>query len=111
MFQWWISRYSKRGRAISLYKRGLAKARRHDHHGAIVDYTTTIAMADSPIDVRAMALYNRALMYFASDDAKQGVADLNAVLAMKEMLINVKSMARQKLARLAAQPRRRTRQP
>lgn len=105
MLDWLTGRFSTRGRALRMYKRGMTKARRKNHEGAIVDYTTTIDMSETPIDVRAMALYNRALMYVASGDETKGVADLDAVLAMQEMMINVKTMARQKLARIAALPK------
>ena len=100
VFDWLINRISKRGRAMSLYKRGMAKAKKRDYPGAIHDYTTTIGMAETPADLRAMLLYNRALVYVAAGDDQKGADDLDAVLAMNEALVNVKTMARQKLARM-----------
>ncbi len=45
--------------AMSLYKRGMAKAKKHDHEGAIANYSAAIDMSDAPPDVKAMALYVR----------------------------------------------------
>lgn len=102
IFTWLFGRFSPRGRALSFYNSGLAKAKRHDHQGAIVAYTKAIGMPDIPADVRAMALFNRALVHVADGDEDKGVVDLDAVLAMNAALmnINVRTMARQKLARI-----------
>ena len=100
IFHWFTRYFSSHGKAMSLYKRGMAKAKKHDHEGAIEDYTTMIGMAGTPADLLAMVLYNRALVYVAAGDDQKGAADLDAVLAMDESLANVKTMARQKLARM-----------
>ena len=100
IFQWFTRYFSSHGKAMSLYKRGMAKAKKHDHEGALEDYTTMIGMPDTPADLLAMVLYNRALVYVAAGDDQKGAADLDAVLAMNESLVNVKTMARQKLARM-----------
>ena len=100
IFHWLTSCFSGRGKAVSLYKRGMAKAKKHDHQGALEDYTTTIGMPGLPADLLAMVRYNRALVYVAAGDEPKGAADLDAVLAMNEALVNVKTMARQKLARM-----------
>ena len=86
--------------AMSFYKRGITKARKHDHQGAIEDYTTSIDMIETPDDLRAMALYNRALVHRANGDNQSGIDDLETVLAMDEAPINVATMARIKLARI-----------
>lgn len=85
---------------MSLYKRGMAKAKRNDHQDALEDYTTAIRIPGTPADLLAMVLYNRALVYVAAGDEPKGAADLDAVLAMNEALVNVKTMARQKLTRM-----------
>lgn len=100
IFHWLKSCFSDRGKAVSLYRRGMAKAKKHDHQGALEDYTTTIGMPGTPADLLAMVLYNRALVYVAVGDEPKGAADLDAVLAMNEALVNVRTMARQKLARM-----------
>ncbi len=100
IFHWLTNCFSDRGTAMSLYKRGMAKAKRHDHEGALEDYTTMIGMPGTPADLLAMVLYNRALVYVAAGDDQKGAADLDTVLAMDESLMNVKTMARQKLARM-----------
>jgi dihydroxyacid dehydratase/phosphogluconate dehydratase len=78
----------------------MAKAKRHDHQGAIGDYTTTLGIPGTPADLLAMVLYNRALVYVAAGEAQKGTDDLDAVLAMDEEVVNVKTMARRKLARM-----------
>ena len=100
IFHWLTRCFSVRGKAVSLYKRGMAKAKRNDHQGALEHYTTAIGMPGTPADLLAMVLYNRALVYVAAGDEPKGAADLDAVLAMDESLVNVKTMARQKLARM-----------
>ena len=99
IFRWLTSCFSGRGKAVSLYKRGMAKAKIHDHQGAIDDYSTTIGLPDTPANVKAMVLYNRALVYVATGDYRKGVDDLDAVLAMDEAPVNVKTRASQKLAK------------
>ncbi|MBC8875805.1 MAG: hypothetical protein H8E44_40790 [Planctomycetes bacterium] len=99
-FAWLKSRSSDRGKGMWLYKQGMAKAKKHDHQGAIDDYTATIDMEDIPPDVKAMALYNRAVVHAATGSNPKAVDDLNVVLAMAEPLDNVKTAARQKLKRM-----------
>ena len=100
VFQWLKDRFSRRVTAISLYKRGMVRARKHDHVGAIDDYTASIGMPETPADLKAMVLFNRGLARVAAGDEPKGMADLNVVLAMDEAPTNVKTMARQKLARM-----------
>lgn len=102
LIHWLFGRFSDRARALSSYRQGMAKAKRHDHEGAIEAYTATIGMEATPADVKAMALYNRALVYVALGDDGKGADDLDAVLAMNAAMVNVniKTMARQKLARM-----------
>lgn len=97
---WWIGRFSNRGKSLSLYKRGIARAKKRDHLGAINDYTTAIEMPETPLDVIAMALLNRALVLVASGEERRGVDDLGALLAMDMAPVNVKTVARIKLARI-----------
>jgi len=99
-FAWLKSRSSERDRGLWLYKRGMAKAKNHDHKGAIDDYTSTIDMHGVPSDVRAMALYNRAVVHAAAGNNPRAIDDLNAVLALAEPLEKVKTAAKQKLVRM-----------
>jgi len=100
-FTSWVSGvFTDRGKAMSHYKRGMGKAKKHDHEGAVHEYTLAIEMPDIPGDIKAMSLYNRALTYVAADKETEGIADLQAVLAMHEEHTNIKSMARQKLLRM-----------
>lgn len=100
LLNWLAKSFSHRGKAISLYKRGMVNAKRSDHQGALEHYTTAIGMPGMPADLLAMVLFNRALVYVAAGDEPKGSADLNAVLAMNKAPVNVKTMARQKLVRM-----------
>jgi len=106
VFDWLPIRFGSRGKALSLYKRGLARAKTHDREGAIDDYTTTIDMPGTPSDLRAMALYNRALAHAAAGDNPRGLDDLGTVLAMDDSPANVKTLAKQKLARMESRSRK-----
>ena len=106
VIRWLTGCFSDRGKAMSLYKRGMKKAKNHDHQGAIDDYTQTIGVADTPPDVKAMVLYNRALVYVASGEKQKGVDDLDAVLAMDDAPVNVKTMARNKLVRMESRTKK-----
>lgn len=106
-FKWLAGYFSGHGKAMSLYKRGMAKAKKHDHQGALEDYTAMIGMPGTPADLLAMVLYNRALVYVATGNEPKGAADLDAVLSMNEALVKVKAMARQKLARMESRANKR----
>jgi hypothetical protein len=97
---WFDNTLRVRCKAMSLYKRGMKRARKHDHQGAIDDYTAAIVLPNAPADVKAMAQYNRALVHMAAKEELKAIDDLNGVIAMKEELTNVKTMARQKLMRI-----------
>jgi len=107
ILDWLADRFwhSDRRSALSLYRRGMTKAKKHEHQGAIQDYSDVIQAAETPVDVTAMALYNRALAYLAAGDESQAVADLNRLLAMDAVPVNVKTMARQKIVRMASRSR------
>ena len=100
VFTWLKGRLSHRGKAMSFYRRGMAKSKNHQHQGAIDDYTSAIGLPETPPDVKAMALYNRALVYAASGDGPKATDDLNSVLAMSGARNNVKTEARRKLVRM-----------
>jgi hypothetical protein len=104
--RWLFDGLLNRESALSLYKQGMAKAKKHDHLGAIDDYTKSIDAPNTPDDVIAMVLYNRALVYAATGEDRKGVNDLDAVLAMNDAPVNVKTMARQKLARIESRVRK-----
>lgn len=103
-FKWLTSVNSVHDVVLSLYKRGLASAIKHDQNGAREAFTTAIDMRDAPADLKAMTLYNRALLYGATNELPKAIQDLNAVLAMPAAPPKVKAAARQKLNRM----RRRT---
>ena len=98
-FHWLTDHFSNRGKALSLYKRGMTKAKKHDHQGAFDDYSKTIGMPDTSATLKAMVLYNRALVHVATGNYRKGVDDLDAVVAMDDAPKSVKRMARQKLAK------------
>ena len=111
ILQWMNLGFSKRHKALSIYKRGMAKAQKQDHRGALADYTTVIDMADAPRDVAAMALYNRALVYTAVEEVAQGTEDLRAVIEMPEAPEHIKTEARRRLARLQKRDERKRQGP
>jgi hypothetical protein len=98
-FNWLTDHFSDRGNALSPYKRGMAKAKKCDHQGAIDDYTMTIDMPGAPPNVKAMVLHNRALVHMATGDFSRGVDDLDAVMVMDNAPMSVKTRTRQKLAK------------
>jgi hypothetical protein len=100
IFSWLKDRFGVRGKAISLYRRGMIKAHQHDHQGAIHDYTVAIQLPDIPPDLRAMALYNRALVYAATKDEHKAIDDLKVVLAMRQTPPDVRDEAKRKLVRM-----------
>ena len=84
ILEWLTGRLSSRGKALSLYRRGMKRAKRQDHAGAFDDYTATVGMTGVPPDVKAMALFNRALVLAADGDNLLAIDDLNVVLALAE---------------------------
>jgi hypothetical protein len=97
---WFTNGFSDRRKAMSLYKRGMAKAKNLDRQGAITDYSAVVDMPHISEGLRAMALYNRALVHFADKDDPKAIHDLETVLEMKETLNSVRTAARQKLLRI-----------
>ncbi|WDI40550.1 hypothetical protein [Bremerella sp. P1] len=107
LLEWMISYLSDRNKANSLYRRGMSKAKKHNHQGAIEDYTMALGVPDTPSEMRAMILYNRGLVHVAAGMASEGADDLNAVLAMDEVAPNVKTAAERKLSRIKARKSKR----
>lgn len=96
-FKWLTRANSVRDVVLSLYKRGLASAMKHDQKEAREAFTAAIDMRDAPADLRAMALYNRAMLYGAANEIPKAIQDLKALLAMTAVPYKVKSAAGQKL--------------
>ena len=55
LIRWIKSLVTHRGKALSLYRAGIASANKRDYHGAIANYSEAIRAPDTPIDVKAMA--------------------------------------------------------
>ena len=103
ILKWLKSLFNGRGKALLLYRRGMARAKKHDHQGAIDDYSALIDMPNTPPDVKAMALYNRALVYSADavdEGNSKAIKDLNMVLSTANAPADVKTEARRKLERM-----------
>jgi len=97
----WLKGYfSHRGKALSLYRRAIAKANKRDFAGAILDYSAAVEAPSVPADVRAMALYNRALAYSAIHEDDKAAEDLATVLAMPGLPDNIKVAADQRRERI-----------
>jgi hypothetical protein len=100
-FTTWVkSFFSHRGKALSLYRSGMAKAKKRDYHGAIADYSAAIREPHFPTDVKAMAIYNRALAYSAIHEDARAAEDLAAVLEMPGLPINIKTQAQERWERI-----------
>jgi hypothetical protein len=100
LMQWLSSLVSRRGKALSLYRAGMSKARNKDYLGAIADYTAAIESPHIPMDVKGMATYNRALAYAAVDEDQKAADDLAAMLTMPGLPENILREARQRRERL-----------
>ena len=100
-FMAWVkSCLSRRGKALSLYQGGMAKANQRDYAGAIADYTAAIELPKIPADVRAMAIYNRALAYSAIHEDVKAADDLGTVLQSPGLPENIRTAAQQRRERL-----------
>ncbi|OHB66284.1 MAG: hypothetical protein A2V70_12410 [Planctomycetes bacterium RBG_13_63_9] len=97
---WVKSRFSHRGKALSLYRSGMAKANTHDYDAAIADYSAAIRAPNIPTDVKAMALYNRALAYSAIHEDEKSAEDLTAVLEMPGLRKNIRTEAQERRERI-----------
>ncbi len=97
--------FSSRERGLYRYRSGMARAKRKDYPGAILDYTAAIQSLDPSSDVMAMALYNRALAYSAIDQHDKAAVDLTQVLATPGLPENVKLAAEQRRERLRRRDR------
>lgn len=91
---------STRGKALSIYKRGMQKAGERNLEGAIADYTAVVEMKGAPEDVIAMALLNRALAYSRAHDDDKAGEDLDRVLTMEGASKQVIDAAHEKLHRM-----------
>lgn len=92
--------FSYRQKALARYRSGMAKAKREDFAGAIVDYSATIQSSGIPIDVKAMALYNRALAYSSLHEDAKAAEDLASVLKIPGLPENIKIAAGQRRERI-----------
>jgi hypothetical protein len=97
---WMKSWFSRRGKALSLYRSGMAKANNRDYGGAIADYSAAIRTPHIPTDVKAMAIFNRALAYSAIHKDEKSAEDLTAVLEMPGLPINIKKEAHERRERI-----------
>ena len=98
--EWFRSGFKGRYRLLWKYRRGMSRANRRDHQGALEDYTDVIDTCDAPQDVKAMALFNRALVYSAQSQDSSAIEDLQELLALPAAGEAVKIEARRKLVRI-----------
>jgi hypothetical protein len=97
---WLQSCFSQRGKALSLYRSGMAKAKHGDHGGAIAAYSAALQSPHIPTDVRAMVIYNRALVYSAMHEDAKAAEDIAAVLGMSGVPASIRDHAQQRQKRL-----------
>jgi hypothetical protein len=87
------------GSVAGLHKRGMARAKRENWEGAVVDYTAVIDSGKASDELIAMARFNRALAYSQQGNHDDAIADLQTVVAMTDAPANIVHAAREKLAR------------
>ena len=97
---WVKNSFSHRGKAIALYRRGMAKASNRNYAGAIADYSAAIQEPNIPTDVKAMVLYNRALAFSAIREDEKSAVDLAAVLELPGLPHNIKAEAKERQERM-----------
>lgn len=98
--RWVMSWFTHRGKALSLYRAGIAKANKRDYDAAIADYSAAIQAPDIPTDVKGMAMYNRALAYSAIHEDAKAAEDLAAMLEIPGLPERVKTEAHQRRERI-----------
>jgi hypothetical protein len=97
---WMKSCFSQRGKALALYRTGIAKANKGDHSGAITAYSAAIQSPHIPSDVKAAVIYNRALAYSAIHEDAKAAADLVVVLGMPGAPTVIRTHAQQRQQRM-----------
>lgn len=100
LLRWVQGLFSKRGKALAMYRTGMALAKKEDFRGAIAAYSEAIDAPEAPSDVKGMALYNRALAYAAINEDAKAADDLAAMLKLPGLPENVKTQAHQRRERL-----------
>jgi len=108
IFEWLTRQCTVRKMVLSLYRQGMARAKRHDHRGAIDVYAKAIDMPDTPTEVKAMVLCNCTLVLVATGDVRRAVGNFETVVAIDEAPVNVMTMARQKLAKMESRRHKRS---
>jgi hypothetical protein len=106
-FSWLTDAFSHRGKALTIYRRGMGKMKGGDLLGAIADYTSVIELSGVPEDVKAMALFNRGLAHHKAKKHQQAAADFEAVLKMPEAPEDIKAATRKKQTRWHVRDQRR----
>lgn len=92
--------FSARGKAKSLYKRGMKNAKDRKYDDAISDYNAVLNMPKAPPELKAMALFNRALTYSSTKEFDKAQVDLDKVLELPNLPSDIREAARQKLERM-----------
>ena len=92
--------FTVRGKATSLYERGMRNAKQDRFEAAINDYSAALELSNVPNDIKAMALFNRGLAYAAVKDEAKAKVDLQAVMSMDGAPSSVTTAAREKLERM-----------
>ena len=98
---------SQRGKALSLYKKGMAKANKQDYVNAITNYSDAFQTSEIPNDLKGMVLYNRALAYSAMNEDEKAAEDLEAMLKISGLPENVKMAASRRRDRIRKRGERR----
>lgn len=97
---WIKSCFSPSGKALTLYRRGMEKANKRDHAGAVADYSAALQLSQITADLQAMVLYNRALAYSAMGEDAKAAQDLTAALQIPDVPEHVKTTIQQRRERI-----------
>ncbi len=100
VMRWLKGLLTHRGKALTRYRAGMAKAKEGDFAGAIADYSAAIQAPDIPADVKAMAIYNRALAYSAIQEDRKAAKDLSTLLEIPGLSEEIKTAAHQRRVRI-----------
>ena len=101
---WLKQGFSYHGKAVALYRSGMAKANERNYAGAIADYSSALRQPHIQTDVKAMVLYNRSIAYSAIHEEAKSAEDLRIVLEMPGLPPQIRTQAKQRQERI----RRRT---
>lgn len=102
---WFKRKLTDESNSLTLYRRGMKKAKTKDHQGAIRDFADAFELPDTSAEVTAITKFNRALVLIANGDFDKGADELRTVINSDGVPSSVKKMAQRKLAKRTSRSR------